>query len=268
MNKTERKPILETLYKHGSSRLFLLAMSLTLLGAVIKCGYDIFVSVNWMLTTESTDYFGAILTVVSAAVTLMFAIAVFYGTFSTYRFFKGANDNGCKIGFTVKMLGWSYLAECVFLTLEIKTLEGDDAMITIGIIIAVALAILYLLFYRGLKVSAEYPEHAIENSPRGRISGFIIGALLTVLIIYLAITAVQLFFGIRAIMSSPITGMEADRAKGISDAITNLINLCVFAPTMAGYAYYLKLIKLFRSDMNQAREEWAEIERKAKRSGL
>jgi hypothetical protein len=32
--------------------------------------------------------------------------------------------------------------------------------------------------------------------------------------------------------------------------------------------YFLKLMRLFRSDMNEAREEWAEIERKAKRSGL
>jgi hypothetical protein len=61
---------------------------------------------------------------------------------------------------------------------------------------------------------------------------------------------------------------EAERAKEISDTVWNLTKLFIFAPTMAGYAYYLKLIKLFRRDMNEAREEWAVIERKAKRSGL
>lgn len=269
MDAIERKPILETIKKHGASKLFLLATSLTLLGAVVKCGYEIIVSVIRMVNAKpNSDYTGYIVTASAAAIALVFAFLVFYGLFSSYRYFKGRTDSGLKLNFTVKMLGLSYLAESIFFFIEIRTQGGDDAMITFGIIIAVALALLYIAFYRGLKVSVEYPEHAMENSPRGRISGFIIGTLLTVLIIYLAITAVQLFFGIRAIFSTPIEGMEADRAKGISDAISKLIGLAVLAPSMAGYAYFLKLIKLFRHDMNVSREEWAEIERKAKRSGL
>lgn len=269
MDAIERKPILETIKKHGSSKLFLLATSLTLLGAVVKCGYEIIVSVIWMVNAKpNSDYTSSIVTTLAAAFALMFAIFVFYGLFSTYRFFKGDNDKGIKIDFVVKMLGWSYIVELIFFVIEIRTIGGDDAMITMGIIIVVALLLLYIAFFRGLKISAEYPKHAMENSPRGRISGFIIGTLLTVLIIYLAITAVQLFFGIRAIFSTPIEGMEADRAKGIADAISKLISLAVLAPSMAGYAYFLKLIKLFRHDMNVSREEWSEIERKAKRSGL
>lgn len=269
MNKTERKPILETLYKHGSSRLFLLAMSLTLLGAVIKCGYDIIISIIRLISANGeNDLTGTLLTLISAVIALGFASLVFYGLFSTYRFFNEKSDGGLKIDFSVKFLGFSYLAECLFFAIELITVGGDDSVLTVGIIIFVALALLYFLFFKGLKLSAEYPEYALENSPRGRISGFIIAALITVLMIYLALVAVQLFLGIRAIFTPVAVEFEAERAKEISDTVWNLTKLFIFAPTMAGYAYYLKLIKLFRRDMNEAREEWAAIERKAKRSGL
>ena len=266
MNKTEQKPILETLRMHASSRLFLTAMLLSLLGAVIRYGYEIFISVKWIINNGSNDLASALLTAAAAIVALTFAVLVFYGLFTTYQYYSEKNDKGSKIGFAVKMLGLSYIAECAFFVGELFFIGGDDSSLTVGIIILVGLALLYALFFRGVRVSAEYEEHAASNSPRGRISGAIIAILLTVLIIYLAIVAVQLFFGARAVFT-PTSDSEA-QAKEISDVLVNLINLFLLAPSMASLAYYLKLIKLFRRDMNEAREEWAEIERKAKRSGI
>ena len=266
MNITERKPILETLKRYASSRLFLTAMILSLLGAVLKYGYEIFISIQWMIVNGNADKTGAILTVFAAAVALAFAILVFYGLFSTYRYYSEKNDKGSKIDFSIKMLGLSYVAECAFFVGELFVIGGDDSSITVGIIILVGLSLLYALFYRGVRISAEYEEHASANSPRGRISGAVIAILLTALIVYAGIIAFQLFMGGRSLFT-PTTGNEA-QAQQLSDAIVNIINLLLLAPTMASCAYYLKLIKLFRRDMNQAREEWAEIERKAKRSGL
>ena len=105
MDAIERKPILETIKKHGTSKLFLLATSLTLLGAVVKCGYEIIVSVIWMVNAKpNSDYTGSIVTVLAAAIALVFAFLVFYGLFSTYRYFKGRTDSGLKLNFTVKSL--------------------------------------------------------------------------------------------------------------------------------------------------------------------
>jgi uncharacterized membrane protein YqhA len=266
MNTTERKPILETLKRYGSSRLFLTAMVLSLLGAFLKYGYEIFISIKWMIVNGNADKTAAILTVSSAAVALVFAILVFYGLFSTYRYYSEKTDKGSKVDFSIKMLGLSYIAECAFFIGELFAVGGDDSSVTVGIIILVGLALLYALFYRGIRISAEYEEHAAANSPRGRISGAVIAILLTALIIYVAVIAFHLIMGGRALFT-PTTDTES-QAQQVSDAIVNLINLLLLAPTMASCAYYLKLIKLFRRDMNQSREEWAEIERKAKRSGL
>ncbi len=266
MNTVEHKPILETLKKYASSRLFLTAMILSLLGAILRYGYEMFISIKWMINNGNTDFAAALLTAAAATVALTFACLVFYGLFSTYQYYSEKNDKGSRNGFAIRMIGLSYIAECAFFVGELFFIGGDDSALTVGIIILVCLALLYALFYRGIRVSAEYEEHAASNNPRGRISGAIIAILLTVLIIYLAIVAFQLFTGARAVFT-PASDSEA-RAKEISDVIVNLINLLLLAPSMASLAYYLKLIKLFRHDMNEAREEWAEIERKAKRSGL
>ena len=266
MNKVEPTPILDTLKRYGSSRLFLTAMVLSLLGAFLKYGYEIFISIKWMSVNPNADKSAAVVTLSAAVVALVFAILVFCGLFSTYRYYSEKTDKGSKTLFAIRMLGLSYAAECAFFIAELFTAGGDDSSLTIGIVMLVGLALLYAVFYRGITVSSEYEEHAAANSPRGRISGAVIAILLAVLIIYLAIIAVQLFIGGRALLT-PTTDAEA-QSQQVSDVIVNLINLLILLPTMASCAYYLKLIRLFRSDMNEAREKWAETERKAKRSGL
>lgn len=269
MDTVERKPVFETLKKHGSSRLFLTAIIVSLLGSVFYGGYKIFSAITqFILSDNNSNFFSSITLLISACVGLVFACLVFYSLFTTYRFFCDKNENGYRIDFAVKMLGLSYIAECVFMAIDISFSDGDRTAITISVLILIAFALIYFLFYKGLRLSAEYPENALTNSPRGRISGFIIAILITVIIVYLGIVAFNLFMGIRAIFTSVTPETEIERAQQISDAIVNLINLLFLAPSMAGYAYYLKLIKRFRRDMNEAREEWAEIERKAKRSGL
>ncbi len=266
MNKVEQKPILDTLKRYGSSRLFLTAMVLLLLGAFLKYGYEIFVSIKWITVNPSADIAAAIVTLLAAIVALVFAILVFYGLFSTYRYYCEKTDTGSKLLFAIRMLGLSYIAECAFFVAELFTVGGDDSSLTVGIIMLVGLFFLYAVFYRGIKITSEFEEHAAANSPRGRISGAVIAILLAVIIIYLAIIAVQLFIGGRALFL-PSSDAEA-QAQQVSDVIVNLINLFILAPTMLSCVYFLKLMRLFRSDMNEAREVWAEIERKAKRSGL
>ena len=266
MNTVEPKPILDTLKRYGSSRLFLTAMVLMLLGAILKYGYEIFVSIKWITVNPGANLAAALVTLSAAVVALVFAALVFYGLFSTYRYYCDKTDKGSKTLFSIRMLGLSYAAECAFFVAELSTVGGDDSSITVGIIMLVGLFFLYAVFYRGIKTSSEYEEHAAANSPRGRISGAVIAILISAILIYLAIIAVQLFIGGRALFL-PSSDAEA-QAQQISDVIVNLINLFILAPTMLSCIYFLKLIRLFRSDMNEAREEWAAIERKAKRSGL
>lgn len=273
MDSTESTVLFDTLKMHGGSKLFLKAICLALLGAVLTFALNIYNSVGAIsfITADAAAGISAgeiALNIITYCISFVFQCIIFYGLYTAYRYYKGNGKKRNGLDIAVASIGISYIYECIRMGIKYFGMNNDSNRFILSIIILIAAAVLYFLFFRGIRISVEYPKNAESGSPRGRISGFIIAALLTFVFIYFALLIYELFIGFRAIYSPAEEGLEAERALKISQSVSDILQLFVMAPTMAAYMFYLKLIRLFRRDMNFAKELWAANERRNKRSGV
>jgi hypothetical protein len=269
---TDRKPLTEVVYRFGSSRLFLFAIIFLFGGALIKFVYNV-TALNFgyfgVGTGDATvrEFFDYLKGTVGSLLDFGVSLIISHGLYTSYKQFKGAEVK--SNGFQTVKIGIALSIALFAVSFGINVFYGNNltSMLTEGLFL-VLIVVFLILFYRSAKESMEYAENAMHNNPRGRIGGFLIFCLFAYIIAFFGNALIDLTNAVR-LLSSPITeGMELERAEKVVESLVDLTSMIISIPHVFAHIFFLKLARRFRKAMNIAKEDWSEVERKNKRSGI
>lgn len=268
-----RRPLNEVVCKHGSSKLFLSAIVISIIYVALNLLYSIFTTVASFNTTipfvdlsEYVDEEYYIILIATSLIVVVNSILSFiqYGyLYSAYSFFRGRSTNGNALKSFTKV----FLAQLIITIVElpiisigtIATMDYSysypgmkEAFIVIMAIILIPIiagvAVMSIFQYKGIKKSVDHAMAAYDNRNSGKLSIFV----LVCTFIVLACVGIN-------IMSALIT-FAAMPHFGAYFVIPNLVNLIVRVLMIVSMIMFIMLMFRFKNDMEIARQEWYIIE--------
>jgi hypothetical protein len=268
-----RRPLNEVVCKHGSSKLFLSAIVISIICVALNLLYSIFTTVASFNTTipfvDLSEYFDEeyyIILIATSLIAVVNSILSFiqYGyLYSAYSFFRGRSTNGNALKSFTKV----FLAQLIITIVElpiitigtIATMDDSygipgikEAFIVIMAIVLIPIiagvAVMSIFLYKGIKKSVDHAMAAYDNRNSGKLSIFV-----------LVFTFIALA-GVGINIMSTLINFAVMPNFGVYVVISNLVNLIVMVLTLVSMIMFIMLMFRFKDDMEIARQEWYIIE--------
>ena len=268
-----RRPLNEVVCKHGSSKLFLSALVISIIYTALNLLYSIFTTVTSFNSTipfvDLSEYFDEeyyIILIATSLIVVVNSILSFiqYGyLYSAYSFFRGRSTNGNALKSFTKV----FLAQLIITFVElpiitigtIATMDDSysypgmkEAFIVIMAIILIPIiagvTVMSIFQYKGIKKSVDHAMAAYDNRNSGKLSIFV----LVCTFIALACVGINIISALITFAAMPHFGAYV--------VISNLVNLIVRVLMIVSMIMFIMLMFRFKNDMEIARQEWYIIE--------
>ena len=268
-----RRPLNEVVCKHGSSKLFLSAIVISIIYVALNLLYSIFTTVTSFNSTipfvDLSSYFDEeyyIILIATSLIAVVNSILSFiqYGyLYSAYSFFRGRSTNGNALKSFTKV----FLAQSIIIIVElpiifigtIATMDYSysypgmkEAFIVIMAIVLIpviaGVAVMSIFLYKGIKKSVDHAMAAYDNRNSGKLSIFV-----------LVYTFIALA-GVGINIMSTLLNFAVMPNFGAYVVISNLVNLIVMVLMLVSMIMFIMLMFRFKDDMEIAKQEWYIIE--------
>ncbi len=267
-----RRPLNEVVRKHGSSKLFLSAIIISIVSVALNILYSIFSAVASFNTSipfvdlsefiNGSYYVIIVLTAFIAIVNSVFSFVQYGYLYSAYSFFSGRSGNPNALKAFTKV----FLAQMIITIVELPVVSlgtfsvMDDSygipgikeafMVIVAVILIPIIAgviVLSIFQYKGIKKSVNHAMAAYENRNSGKLSIFV-----------LVMTFIAAVSSGYSIVTQLVTFAIAPYS--VFDIIANSVSTIVLALSLTAIIMFIVLMFRFKSDMEIAKQEWYFIE--------
>ena len=267
-----RRPLNEVVRKHGSSKLFLSAIIISIFSVALNILYSIFSTVASFNTSipfvdlsgfiDEEYYIVLFATFLIAVVNSILSFVQYGYLYSAYSFFRGRSTNGNALKSFTKV----FLAQMIVTIVEMPVVllgtvsSMDDSynhvwfeifylvMAVILIPIIAGVIVLSIFQYKGIKKSVNHALAAYENRNSGKLSIFV----LVIAFIAAVGNGISLLMQLISFAALPLFSVYA--------LISNLVSFFVMALSLTSLIMFIVLMFRFKNDMETAKQEWYFIE--------
>ncbi len=276
-NVLDRRPLSETVRKHGSSKMFLAAIILSFVGlglTLLALFYELPNVMDIMLAelemdTSSFAETQAILRAIFGMATIFSIVSAVFsallnvGLLRGYRYFSGKTVDACGFDFYLKIYKIVYivygsiLAVPVFLLFTALLLgpsNVSDLFVSLFFLMPIFAALiigpvlLCVFQYKAIKKTMDHAMCAAVDIYNGEVSVFLI-----------VITIISVVSSASSILQAPF-GLATNLTINGEVYFSSIFSVLASIPQLISTIFFLVLMFRFKSDMKNAKAEWDWIE--------